>query len=600
MHWTWLFIEKATGRCKVCEEAGKNHMVKCASATNNTTHLVSIHKLTEASDAVKEEKAKQTAHERQPAIDKALVSAKQDKEFLDYMLIYAVPISRTEDALFRSVHPSAPNSRKTLRQRLTAHATSRYDEALAKLKGRTVTLAVDAGTIWNKYLCVVALAYKSPPLVVACEHAAAMPTAWVEATMTEVIKKLTSAGVTPVGLVADNASNMQATLRKLPLLAQRCLAHSIQLCVEDVFKQEPFEGLWVAVKTVLRDSQKPEPPATRWSGKYLCMKDIVESDKYIVGGVDNDDFQAMLPASRALKPFFVATQHVQGNGATMVTASSVVYSLLHLEARDTYARFLSAATKKRIDFLVTDAVLVTTFFHPGVKRANIAKAVKERVFAVVRSVFKEVAGEEAVAEWTRLRVEPPRSIESNVPVNTADYVLYWAKSQFPNLTHGITRVVEGNPTEAECERAFSSVKFSFPRLRSSSSEDLVESTTLGASAVASLRGFKFEGAEPEQCAEEVDDRDKVNVAITGDQAVALLTLWDVAQGQQPEPARRRRVESELCGECRKVEHPEGTTWVKCTTCATWFAFCCVGIAEEDKQRVEDMLTWTCQDCHDHF
>jgi hypothetical protein len=73
------------------------------------------------------------------------------------MLAYAEPYSRCEDELIRKAHPCAPASAKTLRERLLRHPARRLEEALAQLAGRWVTLAFDGGTIWSRYLAIVAL-----------------------------------------------------------------------------------------------------------------------------------------------------------------------------------------------------------------------------------------------------------------------------------------------------------------------------------------------------------------------------------------------------------------------------------------------------------
>jgi hypothetical protein len=90
------------------------------------------------------------------------------------MVRFAVPLHRTEHPLFRAVHAFAPLSRKTLRDRVIEHSANRHNEALRALKGKTVTVAIDAGTVFNKYLGVVLLAHGLSPLIVRmsrCESA---------------------------------------------------------------------------------------------------------------------------------------------------------------------------------------------------------------------------------------------------------------------------------------------------------------------------------------------------------------------------------------------------------------------------------------------
>lgn len=600
MSWTWLFVERSSGRCLICEGDDKSHIIKSANTTNNATHLANVHKLSANDERVKQAQEDQARANSQPTIDSALAKRRADDAFLDYMLVYAVPIARTEDALFRAVHPSAPNSRNTLRTRIVAQSSRRCEEALRTLAGRTVTLAIDAGTIWKKYFAIVALCWGIRPVLVALDHSDSMPATWIEDSVSRAIAKLTNFGAFPVGIVADNAANVQLAMRQFPLLQQRCLAHSIQLCVNDAMSLEPLSAIWSAAKVVLKDNGKPEPPVTRWSGKYLALREIVDPDaKLVVGSIGTDEFQAMLPATRALQPFYTATQLVQGNGATLVTAAAVVHSLLSLETREAHAKLLAVATKKRMAFLLTDAIVVAAFFHPAVSRNTLPHPVKDKVFSIVRGVMKTIAGEGVLAEWQRMKIEPPNRIEPNVAVNTKAYGIYWMKTAYPLMAVAITRLIESNPTEAACERAFSAVKFAFPRLRSTAGDDLVTSTVLGASAVACLKGYDFEDDEPTQVAEVVDDREKVNSTLTGEAAMVLISAWCDIYGANEQPLRRPpRTELQLCGRCRKngKSHPSDCRWVKCTTCATWFAFPCVGIADEDYVIVEQAETWTCQDC----
>jgi hypothetical protein len=73
-HFSWLFIQKTTGRCKLCEAVGVEKYVKSANSTNNATHLQSVHSILEDDDRVKEARAQR---DKQPTID----SRKQIKTF---------------------------------------------------------------------------------------------------------------------------------------------------------------------------------------------------------------------------------------------------------------------------------------------------------------------------------------------------------------------------------------------------------------------------------------------------------------------------------------------------------------------------------------
>ena len=289
----------------------------------------------------------------------------------------------------------------------------------------------------------------------------------------------------------------------------------------------------------------------------------------------------------------------------MVTAAAVIADLLALPGNDNYTRALQAAVNLRAAFLITDAVLVACYFHPGVHRASLPQLAKDKMFQIVRSTFKNIAGDPVLAEWQRCKIEPPRTIETNVKVTTVDYTIYWSKTAFEHLAGAIVRVIEGNPTEAECERAFSSIKWAFPRLRTSSMPDLVKWTCQGASAIALLRNFEFgtESEEPKaKCNPEDVDEVPTTIGFTAQQAIILIEKWVDCNRLQPDvgPSRRRgRVENQLCGECNGAHEDSPTRWVKCTTCATWYAFECIGIADEDHVLIEQSVTWNCQDCVTH-
>jgi hypothetical protein len=283
----------------------------------------------------------------------------------------------------------------------------------------------------------------------------------------------------------------------------------------------------------------------------------------------------------------------------------VFYGLLSPTGTDSYSRALAVATKKRIPFLLTDAIMIVAYFHPGVKRNMVSKRIKDQVFCHVRSTMKAITSDAILAEWSRFRIEPPKFIEPGVLVTIEAYLTYWAKTPYETLAAAVTRVAECNPTEAECERTFSSIKFAFPRLRGCALEDLVESTCIGASAVAFLRDIEF-GDEPSQRSTPINvDAPTVpdTHGISGDQAMKLLELIDSQlEGAANEVDERRRtrlrLESNLCGICNKPDtgHSDNACWVKCTTCAQWYAFECVGIDEDDQHLAEQQDTWTCTDC----
>lgn len=185
--WTWLFVDRTSGRCLLCEGKTRNFSSRAAVQRTNAMHLAAKHSITESSKEVAEARAHKLEIDKQ-TLANFMERKSSDEKFLDYMMFYAVPLQRCEDQIFQDEHPTSPKTRATMRDRLLKHSNRRYNEALTKLHGQSVTLAFDIGTIWSKYLCVVALAFGKRPLVVALEAAETMPATW----MSEVLQLLFS------------------------------------------------------------------------------------------------------------------------------------------------------------------------------------------------------------------------------------------------------------------------------------------------------------------------------------------------------------------------------------------------------------------------
>ena len=196
-------------------------------------------------------------------------------------------------------------------------------------------------------------------------------------------------------------------------------------------------------------------------------------------------------------------------------------------------------------FLLTDAVLITCFFHPGVRRNMLSEKINDKIFSFVRSLMVGLAGQDVLEEWARHRIEPPRARESTEEIDIKMYKDFWSKTCYPNLLSAVIRIVEANPTEASCERAFCAAKFSFPRLGSSSSGDLVAASILGASALATLRNLKFESEDEEEEKQPRGERTTSTfTTLSGDAALLVLQIWESQQSTNEEPPRRRQPRGE--------------------------------------------------------
>ena len=293
--WTWLFLKD--GACLVC-----NKVITGANPTNNKSHLKQ-HGLDDKAEVVKT-RCGTVMGNGTPTIAQAMSQTEQSIASKDYMLVFGIPPSRVESPVFQAAHPQMPKCRKHARTQLVKHAISRLREALLSLNCKTVTVAIDAGTIWHKYLAIVIIAPRCPPLTVAlpCKDSG-MTATWVKEQIEKVYEQsLKPVDIRPIGIVSDNGSNMISACRSLPFLETRCAIHTMQLIVHDFFKYGSIqvqgtltrmEEVWEQLHDVMRAHDLPELAPTRWNGKYLNLKRIAESPNVQIS-------EALLQACKSL------------------------------------------------------------------------------------------------------------------------------------------------------------------------------------------------------------------------------------------------------------------------------------------------------------
>jgi hypothetical protein len=630
--WSWLYIERTTradgerGVCTLCmEEAekgtpdekatwAKRSEFKRPNSSNNKAHLKTHHNLDRTSEAVGLKLAELRAHKsrNQPNVDEEMSRTTANQQFLDYMLYFADPLYRCETSIFRAQHTACPLSRQTLRTSLLKHSQNRLNEAIAKFKNRTVTLAIDAGTIWHRYLCVVAVCYGFTPLTVSmaqCEGTV-MSIEWVSGEVNRCIEKLRAQQVYAISIVADNASNMQGALRTIPLLAQRCLAHSLQLAVNDAFSTSSLlEKTWDNCTTVMMANKIPQPPLTRWSGKFLALRLLADLDKmWDVSDITPAEYDAFVPLVRALKPYFVATQLLRSDRANLVIAAAIIHSLLtHGQSvRTAQAKALLNAFKARQSLLITDAIVCLCYYHPGTNRGALDPSVRARIEAIVKGPFTTVSKSESaiIQQFHELRVNGPFPEAPTKVYGLSDYVAFWqAADGFAVLGDAIARLATTNPTEASRERAFSITKWAFPPNRSRAAEDLAGAVVCGTSAVTILLGEPHEGMLRD-CPEEEDlgqpDANglmTIKTKLTGAMATELIGWWVESTATEGPYKRRARIESQTCAICNEGTDGRKHTssdWAKCDECGAWHNFTCLGASEMDTELFKE---WYCKKCN---
>ena len=611
-------------------------VIRTAQASNIKSHLLNKahhgESITETSTVVVEALKKREDEERrrQPTLDIGMACRARMVTQIRHMLLFGDPLVRAGLADFQEVFDQLPKSRVVLRRELIAESERVHQSAVKTLVTRPVTLAIDGGTIWEKYMAVVVLAAGRPPLLWRFIHCdVAMTAAWIEQELDACIEAMRSVSIFPIAIAHDNASNMVAGIRTLRVgLGQRCLAHTLQLAVNDAFVTDVYAKVWDAVTTVVEANRNVLrlPPITRWSGKYLLLADILnrngseDSAKHLdISGIDPSIYGHFEACRRALSHVFYATQVVQADNANMIKAAAVIGSLLLLRASnprgpngrpniDSYMYELVQKIKNRASMLITDAVLVTAFFTPSYHRHAAPAAVYEHVMRVVGRVAS-VYNMGALSEVPKFRTHGPSPVPPATPeqkYTIQEYRDFWNASimyGYPNIIWAINTIAACNPTEASCERAFSICKWAFDRLRTRSLADLVEATMRGNSAINFLRGRL--SADPED--EEVVTRNEpptgtdnfihTELGVTG--ATAIITAWAALNSETrvnpPQPRAHREWHCVACNKHYEEHGPDKSEhWAICDSCRGYFNFDCVGIADIDQPQVS--VSWKCRRC----
>jgi hypothetical protein len=137
----------------------------------------------------------------------------------------------------------------------------------------------------------------------------------------------------------------------------------------------------------------------------------------------------------------------------------------------------------RFDKLVSPAIVFVCYWHPAYKRGK-CHHTRAYISELVTKIAVHFTAQTAaiIAEFNQIHHSKPDRRQG--PCNLTEYVDYWSKiCSYPLLVSAIIAIAKIHPTEADCERAFSGLKWMFNRLRTTAGEDLVEATVCGASAV---------------------------------------------------------------------------------------------------------------------
>ena len=216
--------------------------------------------------------------------------------------------------------------------------------------------------------------------------------------------------------------------------------------------------------------------------------------------------------------------------------------------------------------------------------------------------------------FTQVHISKPEPDSSRCTIE--QYAKYWNEQDYDLLVQVILAIANINPTESDCERVFSKLKWTFNRLRNRAGEDLVEKSILGQAAVHMLNNLEVDEdlgatpiAEPTPIPE--DETEKQRKArefadlrsLRVDQAEALLKMFRdevFTPAQQRLNERDEQPSDEICGKCHRAEgaiwpgREPNVDWNKCSKCNAWFHNTCVELDPTEDPPVLD--AWKCSKC----
>jgi hypothetical protein len=108
-------------------------------------------------------------------------------------------------------------------------------------------------------------------------------------------------------------------------------------------------------------------------------------EKIAVGMLSPSELGNVQKAEKALKIAYVATQESQRDSASMVDAVRIVAGVLAMPQTDSFHTVLRSGFFSRTPILLTDAVLLTGFFFPSIRRHALASNIRDHVNKLVRS-----------------------------------------------------------------------------------------------------------------------------------------------------------------------------------------------------------------------
>lgn len=510
-----------------------------------------------------------------------------------------LPFSIVEKEWFRRAFNPTVRCAETAAANTLAVESKLLEQLSAHFAGRFVTIAFDSGTVWNRYLAICMSDERGSALIGAVPDTAFVGAQLTTENITRVIKDtvqdLRNRGVHVVACVADNASNMQG-VEVEGVITLRCAAHTIQLVAKDVIEEcfEEEANFATNLQRTKPELHLPAPVVTRWNSLYRLFEKICSARNAIIeaDATDINNVCRVEVAMLALKPFFVATQLVQGDGVTTFAAISAMRPLLQQHARTTVGRSIEKAVATRTHQLITSAELLVAFLAPSFNRIGCSKAVFDAVHEILLRMVAlaaechgdEVIGDTVSCEWQTFCSAPPPRIST--VITAKDYAAYWVGHSmiFPRMATIVIATLGATPTEGAVERVFSKMKYQLDKSRTTLSPTLVSAQLFVNSAIAFLSGRV--AADADVCA-----------ALSPEDFATVVDRYEAIAARRPEPVKRLRSTKHKCGMCEELleRHAENKS-VECNLCEAWFAYECVAIPSHMGPTIANMPHWYCPKC----
>jgi hypothetical protein len=603
--WTWAWItevDRLQGQCKICCKHGLPlPHVKSPCSTNNAFHLEKKHQVTKNCEATARRQEQLRRPLGTPRLDALADAARTKSEIYDMFLHCAFPVSLCEDWAFRKRNPYCDLSRETLRANLIKHATKRLNEALSKLAGRTVTLALDAGSLWEvKYLAICAVAPGFPNLLVELATSDSVTGDFVAECLDRCVEKLKEFRVEPVGYVSDNGANMLCGIERVKtrLLKTRCAAHSLQLALNDYFENDC--EVWKRAGIKLLSDNKYTLCPTRWSGRYIALDAILNNRKSLFMIEESDLTELTVLKDAHLRYYYLATQLLQSRNASMLTAASVLHGLLLARNVAGEGKRINTRLLGRASLLLTDPMMIIAYFHPGLRRNSLPApaqqhepSIRDEIITIINYYAVGPEGRRLMSDLHSFRSLAVECLPAHQELTTEEYVSFWTAydGTIPTLVAFLTKVVRMKPTEADCERAFSHLKHCIGRLQTKTKADYVEASVTGKCAVDFLHDLE-ENAEKPPKVEELDAQEipsnRIRSKLSGTMASDLLTTWLVCLTKDRvilSEKKARRENHDDCCVCKtkhtsaEGEEDESIEWIQCL-CGRWATQRCLDLDDE--------------------